>query len=207
VISPRSRSEAAAQRHTRLHAQRWHNDGPTAPLQRHDWRRSDKPGRGPAPTICLVVALSGAAARPAAAAVGRAICASGTGGARASQSSRRPLRGGASSARTARGAQVESAQINRAEGPRRERTLPALSSYRREALKFQSAGKWPGAGRRGKLTEQGPPPSACLSSLRRGIGYWATWRAQYRGVSTSAPMTCFRLTNPRTCRPAPHGPG
>ena len=32
-------------------------------------------------------------------------------------------------------------------------------------------------------------------------------RIQCRGDSTPAPMTCFPLTNPRTCCPAPHGPG
>ena len=96
----------------------------------------------------------GAAARSAAATAGKVIGASGAGGARASQSARRPLWGGVSSARAARGAQVESAQVDRAEGPKRERILPVLSSYRREAFKFLSGGKWPGAGRRGKLTEQ-----------------------------------------------------
>jgi hypothetical protein len=35
--------------------------------------------------------------------------------------------------------------------------VPVLSSYRREALKFLSGGKWPEAGRRGKLTEQRGP--------------------------------------------------
>ena len=32
--------------------------------------------------------------------------------------------------------------------------MPVLLSYRREAFKFLSGSKWPGAGRRGKLTEQ-----------------------------------------------------
>ena len=29
----------------------------------------------------------------------------------------------------------------------------------------------------------------------------------FRGDSNPAPMACFPHTNPRTCRPAPHGPG
>ena len=70
---------------------------------------------------------------------------------------RRPLRGGALSARAARVAQIVRAQVDRAEGPKRERIAPVLSSYRRDALKFLRGGKWPGAGRRGKLTEQRGP--------------------------------------------------
>jgi hypothetical protein len=65
--------------------------------------------------------------------VGRAIGASGAGGARASQIARRPLRGGASSTRAARGAQTESTQVNRAEGSKRWQIAPVLSSYRGEA--------------------------------------------------------------------------
>ena len=49
---------------------------------------------------------------------------------------------------------AEGSKRERAEGPKRGRSAPVLSSYRREA---SSGGKWPGAGRRGKLTEPKGP--------------------------------------------------
>jgi hypothetical protein len=50
-----------------------------------------------------------------------------------------------------------STQVDRPEGSKRERVVPVLSSYRRSAFKFLSGGKWPGASRRGKLTEHRGP--------------------------------------------------
>jgi hypothetical protein len=57
---------------------------------------------------------------------------------------------------------VESTQVDRAEGSKRERIVPVLSSYRREVFKFLSGGKWPDRaegptakkGRRGEANRQ-----------------------------------------------------
>jgi hypothetical protein len=83
------------------------------------------------------VLCGGAATHPAAATVGRVIGASGAGG----------------RARAARGAQAESTQVNRAGGSKRAHRAGPFKLPARGA-QVLSGGKWPGAGRRGKLTEQ-----------------------------------------------------
>ena len=83
--------------------------------------------------------------------------------ARSSQSARRPFRGDASSARAARvGARPSPRRLTEPRGPsgsemRGPSGSEACRSFQATGARRSSGGKWPGAGRRGKLTEPRGP--------------------------------------------------